>query len=274
MLNLKFARLAALPQRFQTFRILRYDPLSCAKPHFEEFTVNLDKCGPMILDVLIHVKEKQDSSLSFRRSCREGICGSCSMNVEGKNVLACLTYIQSSSKPIDVRPLPHTYILKDLVPDISNFFNSHRAVEPWLQRRHAEPARAKHEIFQSRKDRERLDGLYECILCACCSTACPPYWWNEETYLGPAALLQAYRWISDSRDEMTSERLAWLNDSMRLYRCHNIQNCTDACPKHLDPAGAIVKIKALLESGYPPVREQTQQVAGHSISARSGLSMS
>ena len=260
--------------RLQTFRILRYDPLSGGKPHMEDFTVNLDECGPMILDALIHVKDRIDPSLSFRRSCREGICGSCSVNVEGKNVLACLTYIQVRKKPIDIRPLPHTYILKDLVPDLSNFYNSHRAVEPWLQRRHPQPASAKQEILQSKQDRARLDGLYECILCACCSTACPPYWWNEESYLGPAALLQAYRWISDSRDQMTSERLAWLNDSMRLYRCHNIQNCTDACPKHLDPAGAIVKIKELLAPGHPPVRDQTEQVTGHFNRNRSGLSMS
>lgn len=253
------------PDMVQIFRIYRYDPASELKPHFDEFPVNLSRCGPMILDVLIHIKDSMDSTLSFRRSCREGICGSCSMNINGKNVLACLTYVTQSRNPIEIRPLPNADVFKDLVPDLSNFYNTHKAVEPWLHRK--QPRDRSREILQSKQERAKLDGLYECILCACCSTACPPYWWNADAYLGPAALLHAYRWISDSRDQMTKERLAWLNDSMRLYRCHNIQNCTDACPKLLDPAGAIATIKQLVEERGPPMKATTYD------ERRSGMSM-
>ena len=191
------------------------------------------------------------------------------MNVDGRNVLACLTYIDRRKKPIDIRPLPHADVLKDLVPDLTNFYSSHKAVEPWLQRRSTRLPGDK-ENLQSKADRGRLDGLYECILCACCSTACPPYWWNTETYLGPAALLQAYRWISDSRDELTTERLAWLNDSMRLFRCHGIQNCTEVCPKHLDPAGAIAHIKQRVGREF---NMRPSAVHSEGNSSRSGLSM-
>ena len=238
-----------------------------------DYSISLQEIGPMILDALIQIKSNQDSSLSFRRSCREGICGSCAMNVDGKNALACLTYLRSSGPPIEIRPLPSCEVIKDLVPDLSNFFSSHKAVEPWLQRRTLRVA-SDSEILQSKEERRKLDGLYECILCACCSTACPPYWWNMETYLGPAALLQAYRWISDSRDEMKNERLAWLNDSMRLFRCHNIQNCTDACPKHLDPAGAISHIKALVMEKGTNYSEESKAIVHHADSKRSGLSIS
>ena len=254
----------------QRFRIFRYDPMSNEKPHMEEFSVDPKQIGPMVLDALIHIKDHQDSTLSFRRSCREGICGSCSMNVDGRNVLACLTYVTETRHPIEVRPLPHAEVLKDLVPDLSNFYSSHKAVEPWLQRRESRSPGAR-ETLQSPQDRARLDGLYECILCACCSTACPPYWWSAESYLGPAALLQVYRWLSDSRDELTAERLAWVNDSMRLYRCHNIQNCTEVCPKHLDPSGAIEKLKSRIA-----YHEWNSASVEHSESnsSRSGLSMS
>jgi succinate dehydrogenase (ubiquinone) iron-sulfur subunit len=226
-------------------RVHRYNPEGDSKPFMEDFSIPGSECGPMLLDALNYIKDHIDSSISYRRSCREGICGSCSMNVNGKNALACLTYVVPSQVPIDVRPLPNTDVIKDLVPDLSNFYIQHRSVEPWL---HRTEFNLKHEIKQTPNERKRLDGLYECILCACCSTACPPYWWNSESYLGPAALLQAYRWISDSRDQSVEYRLRYLNDTMRLYRCHNIQNCTDCCPKNLDPAAAIVNIKQLLVS--------------------------
>ena len=257
----------------QVFRVLRYDPLKHGKPHLEDFVVRLHECGPMVLDALIKIKDTQDSSLSFRRSCREGICGSCSMNINGFNALACLTYIKPSSTPITIQPLPNSAILKDLVVDLNNFYSTHKAIEPWLQRRSPRGPQER-EILQSVGDRKKLDGLYECILCACCTTSCPPYWWNMESYLGPAALLHAYRWISDSRDEMTEERLAWLNDSMRLFRCHGIGNCTACCPKHLDPAGAIAAIKDLVQQEGRRVKEETKSVVSHCDNNRAGLSMS
>lgn len=263
--------------REQVFRVHRYDPGSHSKPYLEDFIVDLGNCGPMVLDALNKIKDELDSSLSYRRSCREGICGSCSMNINGRNELACLKYIEPSSQPITVLPLPNTDVLKDLVPDLTNFINQHKSVEPWLHRRGPYKS-GDREILQSVIDRKRLDGLYECILCACCSTACPPYWWNPDTYLGPAALLQAYRWISDSRDEFTKERLAWLNDSQRLYRCHGIENCTEVCPKHLDPAGAIRNIKRAVEEGFNET-EWRDAVSSHSqenavVEKRNGLSMS
>ncbi|EER11678.1 succinate dehydrogenase, putative [Perkinsus marinus ATCC 50983] len=237
--------------RMQTFRVYRYDPLKQDKPHMQEYNIDLAQCGPMILDALIKIKDTQDSTLAFRRSCREGICGSCAMNINGKNGLACLQYIEPGAAPIDIQPLPHTYVLKDLVPDLSNFYNQYKSIEPWLKRRRAKQPGEK-EYYQSIEDREKLDGMYECILCACCMTSCPSYWWNPEYYLGPAVLLQAYRWIADSRDEFTTERMAWINDSMRLYRCHGIMNCTSCCPKGLDPAKAIAKMKAEIEAAYEP----------------------
>ncbi|EER10505.1 iron-sulfur subunit of succinate dehydrogenase, putative [Perkinsus marinus ATCC 50983] len=173
------------------------------------------------------------------------------MNINGKNGLACLQYIEPGPAPIDIQPLPHTYVLKDLVPDLSNFYNQYKSIEPWLKRRRAKQPGEK-EYYQSIEDREKLDGMYECILCACCMTSCPSYWWNPEYYLGPAVLMQAYRWIADSRDEFTTERMAWINDSMRLYRCHGIMNCTSCCPKGLDPAKAIAKMKAEIEAAYEP----------------------
>merc|ERR1712224_407216 len=187
--------------------------------------------------------------LTFRRSCREGICGSCAMNIQGKNGLACLLYIEPNSKPIEVQPLPHSYVVKDLVLDLTNFYNQYKSIEPWLKRKEPKEVGQK-EYYQSREDRLKLDGMYECILCACCMTSCPSYWWNPEYYFGPAVLMQAYRWIADSRDQYTEERLAFLNDTMRLYRCHGIMNCTNCCPKGLDPAKSIVELKKFIENGY------------------------
>merc|ERR1719359_1573609 len=205
----------------------------------------------MILDALIKVKDEIDSTLSFRRSCREGICGSCAMNINGANNLACLAYIEPSDQPIEIQPLPHTYVVKDLIPDLTNFYNQYKSIEPWLKRREYKPADSP-EYYQSVEDRAKLDGLYECILCACCSTSCPSYWWNPEYYYGPAVLQQAYRWVVDSRDDYTEERLAFLNDTMRLYRCHGIMNCTACCPKGLDPAKSIVQLKKFVSEQYTP----------------------
>eukprot|EP00746_Dinoflagellata_sp_MGD_P154993 gnl/MRDRNA2_/MRDRNA2_85157_c0_seq2.p1 gnl/MRDRNA2_/MRDRNA2_85157_c0~~gnl/MRDRNA2_/MRDRNA2_85157_c0_seq2.p1 ORF type:complete len:300 (-),score=56.43 gnl/MRDRNA2_/MRDRNA2_85157_c0_seq2:75-974(-) len=244
----------------QAFKIYRYDPEKQAKPFMQEYTIDLNECGPMILDALIKVKDQVDSTLAFRRSCREGICGSCAMNIQGKNGLACLMYIEPGPAAIEIQPLPHTYVVKDLVPDLTNFYNQYKSIEPWLKRN--TPTSGKvlpgkrsegggvRENYQSIADRAKLDGMYECILCASCMTSCPSYWWNPEYYLGPAVLMQAYRWIADSRDEFTSERLAWVNDTMKLYRCHGIMNCTNCCPKGLDPAKAIVNLKAEVAETY------------------------
>jgi len=216
----------------------------------QSYPVNVKECPPMILDALIKIKNEQDPSLSFRRSCREGICGSCAMNIDGENTLACLKPIDESiaNGKVKIYPLPHMPVVRDLVPDLSNFYEQHKSIQPWLQvKDDAALNSAKTEQLQSKVDRRRLDGLYECILCACCSTSCPSYWWNgDEKYLGPAVLLQAYRWISDSRDEATAERLRNLaKEDMKVYACHTIMNCTKVCPKGLNPALAIAKIKKL-----------------------------
>ena len=249
MIARALARRGFASPKMQKFQIYRYDPEKQEKPFLQEYNLDLNQCGPMVLDALVKIKDELDTTLSFRRSCREGICGSCAMNIDGKNGLACLHYIEASEKPIEIQPLPHTYVLKDLVPDLSNFYNHYKSIEPWLKRK-APKAEGQKEYLQSKEDREKLDGLYECILCACCMTSCPSYWWNPEYYLGPAVLLQAYRWVIDSRDEMTKERLAWVNDTMRLYRCHGIMNCTACCPKGLDPAKAIAEMKKLVEANY------------------------
>lgn len=234
----------------QTFSVLRYTPEEGGKPRMQNYELDVSTCGPMILDALIAIKDFQDPTLTFRRSCREGICGSCAMNIDGKNGLACLESIPEPSKrPVQIRPLPNMYVVKDLVPDLTNFYNQYKSVEPWLKRKTPNKSGEK-ELYQSKADRQRLDGLYECILCACCSTSCPSYWWNPEYYLGPAVLMQAYRWIEDSRDEYTTERLAMMNDTMKLYRCHGILNCTVCCPKGLDPATAIAKMKLLVEQRH------------------------
>lgn len=239
----------AFSAQMQKFAIYRYDPEKQNKPFLQTYDIDLKATGPMLLDALVKIKDEVDATLAFRRSCREGICGSCAMNINGKNGLACLVYIEPSDKAIEVQPLPHSYVLKDLIPDLTNFYNQYKSIEPWLKRKEAKaPGTA--EYYQSKEDRQLLDGMYECILCACCQTACPSYWWNPEYYLGPAVLQQAYRWIADSRDQHTEERLAWVNDTMKLYRCHGIMNCTACCPKGLDPARAIVNIKEEVGASY------------------------
>jgi succinate dehydrogenase / fumarate reductase iron-sulfur subunit len=209
----------------------------------DTYEVDLAACGPMILDALLKIKNELDPTLTFRRSCREGVCGSCAMNIDGTNTLACTKAIDEVSGEVKIYPLPHMAVVKDLVPDLTHFYAQYASIKPWLQSITPPPER---ERLQSKEDRAKLDGLYECILCACCSTSCPSYWWNSERYLGPSALLQAYRWIVDSRDEFTGERLDDLEDPFRLYRCHTIMNCTKTCPKGLNPAKAIAEIKKLM----------------------------
>jgi len=225
----------------RTFHVYRYDPDSGENPRIDSYEVDLESCGPMVLDAVIKIKNEIDASLTFRRSCREGVCGSCAMNINGTNTLACTHAIEDVTGDVVVHPLPHMPVIKDLVPDMSNFYAQYESIEPWIQTQSPDPAGK--ERLQSPEQRKELDGLYECILCACCSTACPSYWWNSDRYLGPAVLLQAYRWIADSRDEATGERLDNLEDPFRLYRCHTIMNCTQVCPKGLNPAKAIAEIK-------------------------------
>ncbi|MGE0255317.1 MAG: succinate dehydrogenase iron-sulfur subunit [Alphaproteobacteria bacterium] len=225
------------------FRVYRWSPDDGANPRLDTYTVDLADCPPMVLDALIKIKNEIDPTLTFRRSCREGVCGSCAMNIDGTNTLACTKYIADVKGEVRVYPLPHQPVIKDLVPDQTHFFAQYRQIEPWLKADTLAPER---ERLQSPEDRAKLDGLYECILCACCSTSCPSYWWNGERYLGPAILLQAYRWLIDSRDEATGERLDQLEDPFRLYRCHTIMNCAKTCPKSLNPAKAIAEIKRMM----------------------------
>ena len=225
------------------FRVYRWDPDAGDNPRLDTYRVDRRACGPMVLDALIKIKNEQDQTLTFRRSCREGVCGSCAMNIDGVNTLACIKPIAEVRGPVRVYPLPHLEVVKDLVADLTHFYAQHQAIEPWLRTASPEPQT---EWRQSHGDREKLDGLYECILCACCSTSCPSYWWNGDRYLGPAALLQAYRWLIDSRDEATGERLDTLEDPFRLYRCHTIMNCAKACPKNLNPAKAIAEVKKMM----------------------------
>ncbi|QLQ77925.1 hypothetical protein HG537_0A01720 [Torulaspora globosa] len=234
---------AGATPRLKTFKVYRWNPDKPAeKPRLQSYQVDLDDCGPMVLDALLKIKDQQDSTLTLRRSCREGICGSCAMNIGGRNTLACLCKIdQDHTKELKIYPLPHMYIVKDLVPDLTNFYQQYKSIQPYLQRS-TFPADGK-EVLQSVEDRKKLDGLYECILCACCSTSCPSYWWNQEQYLGPAVLMQAYRWLIDSRDEASAARKSMLQNSMSLYRCHTIMNCTRTCPKGLNPGYAIAEIK-------------------------------
>lgn len=226
------------------FKVYRYDPDNGQNPRVDVYDIDLDTCGPMVLDALIKIKNEIDPTLTFRRSCREGICGSCSMNIDGMNTLACIKAIDEIKGDVKVYPLPHMEVVKDLVPDLTNFYAQYASVQPWMQT--DTPPPPDRERLQSKEDREKLEGLEECILCACCSTSCPSYWWNSDRYLGPAALLAAYRWIADSRDESTGERLDELEDPFKLYRCHTIMNCTNACPKNLNPAKAIAEIKKLI----------------------------
>jgi len=235
-------------EKAKTFAIYRWDPETAGdKPRMQEYKVDLNNCGPMVLDALIKIKNEMDPSLTFRRSCREGICGSCAMNIGGVNTLACLTKIEATDKATKIYPLPHMYVVKDLVPDMNNFYEQYRSIQPWLQRDDdATRAHGSEQNLQSVEDRAKLDGLYECILCACCSTSCPSYWWNGDRYLGPAVLMQAYRWIIDSRDQHSGDRLDKLRDPFSVYRCHTIMNCTKTCPKGLNPGQAIAEIKKLL----------------------------
>lgn len=235
-------------KRPKTFKVYRWDPDTGANPRTDEFTIDLDKCGPMVLDAIIHIKNDIDSTLTFRRSCREGICGSCAMNIDGTNTLACLKPIEDVKGDVKISPLPHLPVMKDLVPDTSHVIAQYASIEPWLKTESPSPSR---ERLQSAEDAEILNGddgkgPAACILCFCCSTSCPSYWWNGDRFLGPAILLQAYRWIADSRDEATGERLDQLEDPFRLYRCHTIMNCTRTCPKGLNPAKAIAEIKKLM----------------------------
>lgn len=234
--------------RSRTFRIYRYDPETKDNPRMDSYKIDLDKCGPMVLDALIHIKNDVDTGVTFRRSCREGICGSCAMNIDGTNTLACLKPIDEVKGDVAVRPLPHMPVMKDLVPDITHIVAQYASIEPWMKTESQPPAR---ERLQSAEDADHLNGTdgkgpSACILCFCCSTSCPSYWWNGDRFLGPAILLQAWRWISDTRDEATGERLDALEDPFRLYRCHTIMNCTRTCPKGLNPAQAIAEIKKLM----------------------------
>jgi succinate dehydrogenase / fumarate reductase iron-sulfur subunit len=227
----------------RTFKVYRYDPDTGANPRVDRYDVDMAACGPMVLDALIKIKNEVDPTLTFRRSCREGICGSCAMNIDGTNTLACTKGCDEVKGDVAIYPLPHLPVVKDLVPDLTHFYAQYASIEPWLKADTPAPTR---ERLQSEQERAKLDGLYECILCACCSTSCPSYWWNGDRYLGPAILLQAYRWLADSRDEATGERLDALEDPFKLYRCHTIMNCAKTCPKGLNPAKAIGEIKKML----------------------------
>ena len=226
-------------------QIYRWNQERGSNPQIDTFEIDGEMAGPMVLDVLIGIKDSIDSTLTFRRSCREGICGSCAMNIDGVNTLACTTPVADLPDTIKIYPLPHLPVIKDLVPDLKQFYQQYAMVEPWLKQDGEAPSE---ERLQSPAARAALDGSDECILCACCSTSCPSYWWNSDAYLGPAALLQAYRWVADNRDGGRMERLEQLDDAFALYRCHTIMNCTSACPKGLNPARAISKIKKMLVS--------------------------
>ena len=229
--------------RVKTFEIYRYDPDNGRNPRLDSFEVDLDDCGPMVLDVLIWIKNKVDPTLTFRRSCREGICGSCAMNIDGTNWLACTRFVSDTRKRATVYPLNNMRIIKDLVPDLTHIFAQYRLIEPWLKASAPAPDR---ERLQSPEERRRIDGNWECILCFCCTSGCPSHWWNADRFLGPAVLLQAWRWLVDSRDEATGERLDQLEDPFRLYRCHTILNCTRTCPRGLNPGQSIAGIKKML----------------------------
>ena len=245
--KIKSGKIHAAPanaKRTRTFKVYRWNPDDGRNPQTDTYHLDMASCGPMVLDALIKIKNEVDPTLTFRRSCREGICGSCSMNIDGTNTLACLKPIDEVRGDIRINPLPHMAVVKDLVPDLSFAYAQLRSIEPWLQSDTPPPPDA--ERLQSKEERAKLDGMWECILCFCCTTACPSYWWNGDRYLGPAVLLAAYRWIADSRDERTGERLDALQDPFKLYRCHTIMNCTQTCPKGLNPAQAIGKIKQLM----------------------------
>lgn len=226
------------------FKIYRYNPDTGDHPQVDHYEISMDECGPMVLDALIKIKNEIDPTLTFRRSCREGICGSCAMNIDGTNTLACTKFLHEIKGDVKIYPLPHMHVVKDLVPDLNHAYAQLSSIEPWLKSE--SPVRPDQERLQSPEDRQKLDGLYECILCFSCSTSCPSYWWNGDRYLGPAVLLQAYRWLEDSRDEHRGERLDNLEDPFRLFRCHTIMNCSQTCPKGLNPARAIAEIKKMM----------------------------
>ena len=225
--------------------IYRWDPEENENPRLDKYEVDLKNCGPMVLDALIKIKNEIDTTLTFRRSCREGVCGSCAMNIDGVNTLACLKPIEEIKKDIKIYPLPHMRVVKDLVPDLTDAYKQLESIKPWLQNDEEKKDNNKNlsKNIQNPKDRAKLDGSWECVLCFCCTTSCPSYWWNGDNYLGPAVLLQASRWINDTRDTKRKERLEEINDSLKLYRCHSIMNCTRSCPKGLNPAKAIADIK-------------------------------
>jgi succinate dehydrogenase / fumarate reductase iron-sulfur subunit len=232
----------------KTFSIYRWDPDKDENPRMDHFTIDLDKCGPMVLDAIVYIKNYVDTTLTFRRSCREGICGSCAMNVDGRNTLACTKAIEDVKDDVKITPLPHMSVIKDLVPDQKHAIAQYNSIEPWLKTDSPPPTR---ERLQSPQDADAMNGEdghgpSACILCFCCSTACPSYWWNGDRFMGPATLMQAHRWIMDTRDEATGERLDQLEDPFRLYRCHTIMNCTNSCPKGLNPAKSIGEIKKLM----------------------------
>jgi succinate dehydrogenase / fumarate reductase iron-sulfur subunit len=232
---------------YKKFIIYRFTPEtkedSQKNPQRDTYYVDVENCGPMVLDAIIKIKDEIDSTLTFRRSCREGICGSCAMNIDGTNTLACTKPIHTVKEDVKIYPLPHMPVVKDLVTDLKVFFDHYHSIKPWLQ---AEEPKEGKEYIQSQDEREKLSGLHDCILCACCSTSCPSFWWNGSKYLGPAALLQAYRWLADTRDKNKKERLEFLADAFKLYRCHTIMNCTQTCPKGLNPAKAIAEIKKMM----------------------------
>ena len=228
----------------RTFAVYRYDPSTGENPRIDTYEIDMDSCGPMVLDALMKIKNEVDPTLTFRRSCREGICGSCAMNIDGGNTLACTRANDDVKGDVRVYPLPHMPVVKDLVTDLTNFYAQYASIKPWLQSRTPPPPDS--ERLQSKEDQELINEPSACILCACCSTSCPSYWWNSDRYLGPAALLAAYRWLVDTRDEATGERLDELEDPFRLYRCHTIMNCTQTCPKGLNPAKAIAETKKML----------------------------
>ncbi len=230
-------------KRVRAFKIYRYDPDTGDNPRLDTYEIDLDQCGAMVLDALIKIKNEVDTTLTFRRSCREGVCGSCAMNIDGTNTLACLKFIDDVPGEVRIYPLPHMPVLKDLVPDLTHAYAQYRSVQPWLQTESPAPDR---ERLQSEEERAKLEGLWECVLCFCCTTSCPSYWWQGDRYLGPAVLLQAQRFLADSRDEKTGERLDALEDPFKLYRCHTIMNCTKTCPKGLNPAKAIGEIKQMM----------------------------
>ena len=232
-------------ENIKNFRIYRWSPDDEKNPRVDTYEVDMDNCGPMVLDAVMKIKSDIDPSLTFRRSCREGICGSCAMNIDGTNTLACTKPIKDCKSDVAIYPLPHMPVIKDLVTNLKNLYKQLTSIKPWLHITE-KPIEDGIENIQTKSDRAKLDGLYECILCACCSTSCPSYWWNSDKYLGPAVLLQSYRWLQDSRDEARSERLKELDDTFKVYRCHTIMNCTQACPKGLNPAKAIAGIKTMI----------------------------